>query len=143
MKKSIKDLDDLKNYIEIEKVTKDDVLIFKIDIDMFSGDSSIDQIVSPIIKEANTVLEEKEIKAIFIPYYNGLKLEILPSESELLKVYDIQQGTLGFRDGFLKGLSDFDNNIEYCDETNSKYAIYVESYKQGYKKAHEFKKDNK
>lgn len=140
-KKTINNLDEIKNYIDVEKVTKNDILIFRINIDMFSGDQSIEQIVDPIIREANVVLKEKEIKAIFIPYYNGLELEITSNESEILKAYEAQQKGFGLTDGFLKGLNDFDNGIEYNDGHDSKYIPYVESYKQGYKKGFERKRD--
>jgi len=82
----------LTEYIEIEKVTKDDILVFKISMNMFD-DRTVEENMSEIIRDVKKLLDEKEIKAIFIPYYNGLEFEINKSTSELLEIYNRQQET--------------------------------------------------
>jgi len=128
----------LTEYIEIEKVTKDDILVFKISMNMFD-DRTVEENMSEIIRDVKKLLDEKEIKAIFIPYYNGLEFEINKSTSELLEIYNRQQETWGYRNGFIKGLSDFDNSVEYNDISDSKSVEYVEFYKNGYKKGFEIR----
>jgi len=129
----------LSEYIEVEKVTKDDILIFKIDIDMFD-DGSIEENIIPIIREAKTLLDVKEIKSIFIPYRNGVEVEISNdlTESGLLELYNKYQRSEGFRDGYLKSLSDFDKHVEYDDNPESRNASYDKSYKLGYKTAWQY-----
>jgi hypothetical protein len=128
----------LSEYIEVEKITKDDVLIFKININMFD-DRTVAENMSETIRDVKELLGEKEIKAIFIPYYNGFEFEINRSTSELLELYDRQQETIGFRNGFIKGLSDFNNSVEYNDVSDSKSVEYIEFYKNGYKKGFEIR----
>jgi hypothetical protein len=134
----IKRNEDIKNYIDVEKVTEKDLLVFKINIDTISGEHPFTQI-EKVVSDVKKVLDELNIKALFIPQHLGTEMEILPLEgldnSRLLEIYATQQGNAGFSEGYIKSLSDFENENPYNDGVDSKNEHYTEKYKLGYSMA--------
>lgn len=142
----IKNVEEIESYIDVEKVTKDDILIFRIDISKFDN---IYEELEHLIKDIKQhVLDEKEIKALFIPHNNGIEVEISNNEKEiveLINLYNKQQGTCGFKNGYTNALFAFEGNKEYDDSDETKNENYNKQYKLGYKTAWEYKqsKQNK
>jgi hypothetical protein len=106
------------------------------DNDLYSGMMSV-------INETKEFLQKHEIQALYIPYKNGIEVEISNdiTEEGLKKIYNEKQSTEGFRDGFIKALSDSDEKLEYDDSHPTKSEIYSENYKLAYKMAWEHRNE--
>jgi hypothetical protein len=122
---------ELNEYIEIEKVTKNDLLIFKVKAD---SDVEMVNLIEEIIMGSKSILDDLGIKTLFIPEVYDVDVEISKDwpEEELIELYNTQQYSLGKKDGFMKALGDIDTESEYNDEILHRNENYISGYKEGY-----------
>jgi hypothetical protein len=130
----LKNIDELKTYIDVEKVTSGDLLIFKVNLNIDDDDYMLSTI-EQIIMDSKSILDELGIKVLFIPQSNDVNVEVSTEwpEDKLLEEYAKQQNNIGRKDGFMKALNDVDIDSEYNDNVKHKNHDYLEGYKQGYK----------
>jgi len=131
---------DLLKKIEFLKLKKDEeVLILEIDVQELSMSDEEYYFFNRELREFNDILKERGIDAIYISKLKSISTQVMSkTDSEkFIKLYKEQQKEDGFKDGFLKGSSDFDRKKEYDDEIDEYNAEYAEYYKKGYSRAWE------